>query len=103
VVALLAGVFCLVSQSGYAAGANGKSAFDKPTLEAYLKHLLLVSPGVEIKVHDAKPSPVPGLKEVDVTLSFQGTSEERAYYVSDDGKWVLEAQVHNIAGSPFQT
>ena len=86
-----------------AASSAAKSAFDKPTFEAYLRHMLLVTPGVQMTVHDPKPSPVPGLKEVVVTFTFQGNTEDRSYYVSDDGKWVLEASLHNINQSPFQS
>jgi len=86
-----------------ATAAAGKEALDKATFEAYIKHMLLVTPGVQLTVHDPKPSPVPGLKQVDVTFTFQGTTEDRTFYVSDDGKWILEASVHNINQNPFQS
>src|SRR5581483_7887005 len=100
--ALLTGLLLLALPLGFGATAGGKSAFDKPTFEAYLKHMLLVTPGVQMTVHDPKPAPVPGLKQVDVTFTFQGNAEDRTYYVSDDGKWILEASLHNVNQSPFQ-
>jgi len=101
--ALLAALFLSAFPRGFGATtAPGKSAFDKATFEAYVKHMLLVTPGVQLTVHDPKPSPVPGLKQVVVTFSFQGNTEDRTFYVSDDGKWILEASLHNINQSPFQ-
>src|SRR5579884_2919048 len=101
--ALLMGVLCLTSVFGAAGTEPGsKSAFDKPTFEAYLRHLLLVVPNVQMTVHDPKPSPVAGLKQVDVTFTFNGNTEDRTYYVSDNGQWVIEASLHNNGKSPFQ-
>jgi len=112
VSALLSGVMCLLLPSGFAATAgNGKSAFDKATFEAYLRNMLLVTPGVGMSVHDPKPSPIAGLKEVDVTFTFNGNTQDRTWYVSDDGKWILDvetpsdpgASLHNISENPFQS
>jgi len=99
VTALLTAV---LGSFGFAATPAAGSAFDKATLEAYLKHMLLVSPGVQMTIHDPQPAPVAGLKKVDVTFTFGGNSQDRTYYVSDDGKWVIEAELHNINQSPFQ-
>ena len=102
---LLSGVLCLAATAG-----GDKSAFDKATFEAYVRNMLLVTPGVGVKVHDPKPSPIAGLKEVDITFSFNGTTQDRTYFVSDDGKWILEvdrpldpgSSLHNINQNPFQ-
>jgi protein-disulfide isomerase len=102
--ALLTGLLLLALPLGFGATPPaGRSAFDKPTFEAYLKHMLLVTPGVQMTVHDATPSPVAGLKQVDVTFTFQGNTEDRSYYVSNDGKWIIEASLHNVNQSPFQS
>lgn len=101
--ALLTVLLCLLVSPGFGAtNSSAKTALDKPTLEAYLRHMLMVTPGVQMTIHDPKPAPIAGLKEVDVTFTYQGNSEDRTYYVSDDGKWVLEAALHNIGQSPFQ-
>lgn len=109
--ALLSGALFLLSSSGLAATASqNKSAFDKATLEAYIRHMLLITPGVQLTIHDPKPSPVPGLKEVGITLSFGGNTQEWTWWVSDDGKWIIQpespqdalASVHNINRNPFE-
>jgi protein-disulfide isomerase len=95
----LLAVLCLFCAS---AQVKPKSAFDKPTMETYVRHLLLVDPRVTVNIDDPKPAPVPGLKEVDVHLSFQGRSQDEIFYVSSDGQQVLYGKVFNINHSPFQ-
>lgn len=90
---------CLLSLS---AQVKPKTAFDKPTLETYVRRLLLVDPRVQITVDDPKPAPIPGLKEVDVHMSFQGRSQDEIFYASSDGKQVLYGKVFDIAASPFK-
>ena len=90
---------CLLSLS---AQVKPKTAFDKPTLETYLRHLLLVDPRVQVTVDDPKPASIPGLKEVDVHMNFQGRSQDEVFYASPDGKQVLYGKVFDIAASPFK-
>lgn len=90
---------CLLSVS---AQDKPKSAFDKPTFETYVKHLLLIDPRVQISVGDAKPSPITGLKEVDVRLTFQGRSQDEVFYVSADGQRVVYGKLFEINHSPFK-
>ena len=52
-----------------AADAPPKSAFDKPTLEAYVRHLYLLQPQLTVTVGDPKPSNLPGFKEVRVRIA----------------------------------
>jgi len=84
-----------------AAKTNQPSAFDKPTLEAYVRHLLLWNPKVEIKVGDPEPSPIKGLKKVTVTGSYQTTTVDEVFYISDDGKKIIRGNIFDIALSPF--
>src|SRR5207245_2240804 len=39
-----------------------KTAFDKATLEAYVRHLNVWGPAIKVGVGDPKPSPVPGFQ-----------------------------------------
>lgn len=95
----LLAALCLFSLS---AQVKPKSAFDKPSFEVYVRHLLLVDPRVEIKVDDPKPSPVGNLKEVDVHMSFQGRTQDEVFYASPDGQKVVLGKVFNVNQSPFQ-
>jgi protein-disulfide isomerase len=92
-----AGVLC-------AAGPDSKkSAFDKPTLEAYIRHLYVFAPQVKVDVLDPQPSDLPGYQKVTVRASSGGASQEFGFYVSKDGQKVLQASVYDIGANPFKT
>jgi hypothetical protein len=76
---------------------------DKAALEAYLRYLNLYRGSVTYKIDDPKPSKdVPGFSEVGVHLSFENGSKDELYYVSADGKTILEADVYHLNQNPFQ-
>jgi protein-disulfide isomerase len=80
------------------------SAFDKPTLEAYLRHVELWLPQVEIKIDDAKPSTVmPGFFEVWVHASYNNAVKDFPYYISKDGRNIIKGDIYDITKSPFQS
>ena len=78
-----------------------KSALDKPTLEAYIRHLLMWNPQVKIAVGDPEPAPIRGFKKIVVTGSYQQTSVEEVFYVSDDGRKIVRGAIYDVALSPF--
>ena len=81
-----------------------KSALDKATLEAYLRHVELWVPQVNVKIDDAKPAPeMPGFFSVIVHLSFNGGQKSEFYYVSKDGHKIVKGNVYDINQNPFQT
>lgn len=82
--------------------STSKSALDKATLEAYVRHLLLVDPRVTIQIDDPKPGPVADLKEMDVHMSFQGRSQDEVFYVGNKGEKILYGKVFDVNHSPFQ-
>jgi protein-disulfide isomerase len=84
--------------------AADKSAFDKATLEAYLRHVELWRPDVGVKIDDAKESKeLPGFLDVFIHLSFKKmTLPEQHFFVSKDGKKVFRADVYDINKNPFQ-
>lgn len=96
---LLASLLCFLPL--FAAPA-AKSAFDKPTFEAYVRHALVVAPNVEFKIDDPKPSDIPGFKEVIVHLSFGQASKDLTFYVSNDGNHILRGDAYDVRTSPFQ-
>ena len=59
-----------------AADAPPKSAFDKPTLEAYVRHLYLLPPNLTVAVGDPKPSNLTGFKEVRTHMSQGAQSQD---------------------------
>jgi protein-disulfide isomerase len=84
-------------------GGQAKSAFDKATLEAYLRHVELYRSAVTFKIDDPKPSKyLPGFSEVAVHVSFEGGSKDELYYVSKDGQTIINGDVYNVGQNPFQ-
>ncbi len=93
----------LACSAVFAATPALKSAFDKPVFEDYVRHLLAVTNSeVKVSVDDPKPSPIPGLKEVDVHLTYGPASQDIPFYVSADGRHVVRGEIFNINQSPFQ-
>ena len=84
------------------ADAPQKSAFDKPTLEAYLRHLFLIQPGVTVTPGDPTPSDLPGFKQVKVRLSQGPNFQDVTLYVSNDGKKIVQGSFFDIANNPFK-
>lgn len=97
---LLPLAFLLASAS--AAQAEVKTAFDKPALEAYIRHLLAITPEVQVKIDDPKASPMTELKQVDVHLSLGSRFQDETFFVSPDGKKILRGVVYDVTKNPFQ-
>jgi protein-disulfide isomerase len=85
-----------------AADAPQKSAFDKPTMEAYVRHLYVLQPQLTVTIGDPKPSALPGFKEVRVRIAQGAQSQEVPLYVSNDGKKIVQGIVYDIASNPFK-
>lgn len=86
-----------------AATAPAKSAFDKPTLEAYVRHLFVWGPKIDVRISDPKPSTeLAGFFEVPVHASQGQASQDETFLVSKDGRKVLRATVFDIAENPFK-
>jgi protein-disulfide isomerase len=84
--------------------AADKTGFDKATLEAYLRHVELWVPGVNVKIDDAKESTeLPGFLDITVHLSYNNTTPpDLHYFMSKDGKKIFKGDVYDINKSPFQ-
>jgi protein-disulfide isomerase len=86
-----------------AADAPPKSAFDKPTLEAYVRHLYLLNPQLTVTILDPKPSSLPGFKEVRVRVSQGAQSQDLPLFVSADGKKIIQGSFYDVANNPFKS
>src|SRR5260370_14435352 len=84
-----------------AAEAPQKSAFDKPTLEAYVRHLYLLQSPLTVTIGDPKPSALPGFKEVRVRISQGAQSQDLPLYVSNDGKKIIQGNFYDVTTNPF--
>ncbi|MBV9505731.1 MAG: thioredoxin domain-containing protein [Acidobacteriia bacterium] len=94
VVALL----CL-SQAG---PAQNKSALDKATMEAYVRHLFVMDSRVTVQVSDPKPSDLPGFSQVIVSASMPNAHQDFEFLVSKDGSKIVQGTVFNAAENPFK-
>lgn len=85
-----------------------KGAFDKATLEAYLRHVELFVGDVKIKIDDPVPSKyLTGYSEVMVHVTWDGGGRDELYYISADGQTLLDGDpstptAFNISKNPFQ-
>jgi protein-disulfide isomerase len=85
-----------------AAAPAKKSAFDKPTFEAYLRHQFLLPPQLKVSIEEPKPSELPGFHSVTVNVS-DGTNpgQQVQFYVSKDGQKIVQGKVFDINQNPF--
>src|SRR5579863_1503944 len=79
-----------------------KSAFDKPTLEAYVRHLFVWSPQIKVEIGDPKPASVPGFSEVQVHASAGNASADETLYVSKDGLKIMRGNFFDVNQNPFK-
>ncbi len=80
-----------------------KSALHKPTLEAYVRHLFVWGPQIQVTVGDAKPAArLPGFLEVIVRATAANASQDEVFYVSKDGRKILRAAVYEVTENPFK-
>jgi protein-disulfide isomerase len=85
-----------------AAKPVGKSAFDKATLESYLRHQFLLPANLKVIVDDPKPSDLPSMQLVDVTVTDGAAMRQQVqFYVSSDGTRLVQGKVFDIRESPF--
>src|SRR4051794_34130769 len=77
-----------------------KTAFDKPTLEAYLRHLFILPANLTVTVNDPKPATLPGFKEVRVRIAQGPQFQDLLLYVSNDGKHIVQGNFYDVAQNP---
>jgi len=79
-----------------------KSALDKATMEAYVRHLNVWGPQIKVEIDNPKPSSLPGFEEVTVHASAGNASADETLYVSKDGQKILRGNVFEVAQNPFK-
>ena len=66
---------------------------------------MVFNPVVKVQVDDPKPSPIEGLKEVDMHVTYGQNSEVLQFYVSNDGRRFInisQGGVFDITQDPFK-
>lgn len=74
----------------------------KPVLERYIRHLKLVAPEVAVEIGDFRPGPVPDLLQFPVRLSLNGVTQDMTFFVTRDGRKLMEGTVYDLARNPYQ-
>lgn len=100
IVRVLAPVLILVALA--AAQTTKKATFDKAKLEAFMRHLFIWGPQVTVTVSDPKPSELPGFHEVAVSGVAGQASFNQKFYVSNDGRKIVQGRVFDIQENPFR-
>jgi protein-disulfide isomerase len=94
---------CLVAAALFsAAGPAKKTAFDKATMEAYVRHLFVWGPQIKVQVGEPKPSALPGFSEVRVHATAGNASQDFTFHVSKDGQKIVQGKIYDVARNPFQ-
>lgn len=94
-------LWCAISAAAQASEAP--SAFQKSTMEQYVRHLFLWGPQISVEIADPKPSAsLSGFKEVTVTARAGQASQQETFLVSGDGKTIIRGSVYDVATNPFE-
>ncbi len=70
-------------------------------VEHYLRNLYAWGPDFDVKVGPSKPSLVPDLLEVPVTVSKDGQSDTAVVYVSKTGNFLFRGELEDMSVDPF--
>ncbi len=101
----LAGALLLPAQikpKPQAAPAPAPGYLNKETMAAWVRHFRLYPQQVKLDVSDAKPSDVPGMLDLSVKASMGAASEQTRYYVTRDGKKIIEGKSYDASENPFK-
>ena len=90
-------------KAGAPSSAAEKSGLNKQHLEAYVRHVFAWVPQVKVEIADFTPSPVPGLLQTKVRASYGPASEEKTFYLSADGKYIMDGNLYTAADNPFRS
>jgi protein-disulfide isomerase len=85
------------------AQAPKKSALDKATMEAYVRHLFVMDSRVKVEVSDPKPSELTGFSQVTVHASAGNSAQDFVFYVSKDGSKIVQGTVFDVNNNPFKS
>jgi protein-disulfide isomerase len=97
---------CLVVCSAFGqtnSGTKGPTAIDKKVVEDYIRHLFVWGPQITVNVADPKPSTdLPGFQEMKILATAGQASQEVTFFVTPDGKRIVQGTVYDLTKSPFE-
>ena len=71
------------------------------SVEKYLRNVYAWGPAYDVKIGTIKPSPIPDLLEVPVTISMGGQSDNAVVYATKDGKFLVRGELDDLSVDPF--
>jgi protein-disulfide isomerase len=81
--------------------AAAKPGTIESRIEHYLRNLYAWGPTYDVKVGPSKPSPIPELLEVPVTVAMGGQSDTAVVYASKTGSFLLRGDLTDMSVDPF--
>ena len=84
------------------AQAPKKSALNKATMEAYVRHLFVMDSRVKVEVSDPKPSDAPGFLEETIHASMGNQAQDFVFLISKDGSRIIQGTVFDTNSNPFK-
>ena len=81
--------------------AGAKSQTPEKRVEDYLRNLYAWGPAYEVKVSPPKPSPIPDLLEMSVTVAMGGQSDTAIVYISKTGNYLIRGEITDMSVDPF--
>ena len=94
--------FVICSSLGVAR-ADDVSSHEARTLETFVRYVMLWGPEIRIEFEAAKPSPIAGFKLLRVHAIFRESVQVEPFYVSDDGKRVIQGSLLDLSPHPFSS
>jgi len=70
-------------------------------VEHYLRNTYAWGPAFAVKIGPAKPSPIPNLLEVPVTVTKSGQSDTAIVYVDKNGKFIFRGELTDMSVDPL--
>lgn len=80
---------------------NGTPSQIEKRVEQFLREYYAWGTAFQIKVDTPAPSPVPGLYQVPIAVTFHGQSDHALVYVSHDGHYVIRGRMDSLLTNPY--
>ncbi|HVB33437.1 MAG TPA: thioredoxin domain-containing protein [Patescibacteria group bacterium] len=101
-------VFCamIVSLSLWARQEAAQQTSESPDqiehhVETFLREVYAWGSAFEIKVNPPVPTPIAGLYEVPVAITYHGQSDHAMLYVSHDGRYIIRGVINSLLVNPY--
>ncbi|NDQ58060.1 MAG: thioredoxin domain-containing protein [Acidipila sp.] len=79
----------------------GDSSVLSRRVERYLRTMYAWGPQYVVKIGAPAATPVPGLLQVSLEVSFAGDTNSGQVFVSSDGRFIVQGELSDMTGDPF--